>query len=523
MRSEHHHDPVYKRYDAGLGRPVRVRLQAPQARRRPLRRRQPPEDPPRRRTCVRGREAGHRGAAPALPPRAPLQRRRRLPARGLDRNDLRFDTVVSSEQAGAIKPNPAIFGYAAGASASRRSRSSTSATTRSRTSSGPSTPACRPPGSTAPTSAVPPDPRAHAPPAIAVGACCRCWCPESSATSPPKTQSVRRCVPSGPSVDTIDDVTDHDRSRDLFARAQQLMPGGVNSPVRAFRAVGGDPPVIAYGAGARLVDVDGNEYIDYVCSCGPLILGHAHPAVVAVHRRAPPSAAPPSARRRELEVELARLVCEAVPSIEMVRFVNSGTEATMSALRLARAFTGRPKILKFEGGYHGHADGLLVQAGSGVATLGLPDSPGVPAVLRRRDARRARTTTSTPSATLFDAARRRDRRRHRRAGRRQHGRRPAAAGLPRRPARAHARRTARCSSSTRSSPASALGLGGAQDALRRHAGPHLPGQDHRRRPARRRLRRPARDHGDGRARSAPSTRPARSPATRWRWPPASPR
>jgi glutamate-1-semialdehyde 2,1-aminomutase len=156
------------------------------------------------------------------------------------------------------------------------------------------------------------------------------------------------------------------------------MPGGVSSPVRAFRAVGGDPPIISYGAGSRLVDVDGNSYIDYVCAYGPLILGHAHPDVAAVIAAGAERGTAYGATT-ELEIELARLITEAIPSVEMVRFVTSGTEAAMSALRLARAFTGRSKILKFEGGYHGHADGLLVQAGSGQATLSLPDSPGVPA------------------------------------------------------------------------------------------------------------------------------------------------
>jgi glutamate-1-semialdehyde 2,1-aminomutase len=155
------------------------------------------------------------------------------------------------------------------------------------------------------------------------------------------------------------------------------MPGGVNSPVRAFRAVGGEPVVFAIGKGARLYDVDGNEYIDYCLSWGPLILGHAHPSIVEVLQRAAERGTSFGAPT-ELEAEMARLVVDAVPSIELVRFVNSGTEATMSALRLARAFTGRDKIVKFDGCYHGHADGLLAKAGSGVATLGLPDSPGVP-------------------------------------------------------------------------------------------------------------------------------------------------
>jgi glutamate-1-semialdehyde 2,1-aminomutase len=169
-----------------------------------------------------------------------------------------------------------------------------------------------------------------------------------------------------------------DRSRELFAQAQRLMPGGVSSPVRAFKAVGGEPVVIACGRGSRLVDVDGNEYIDYVCSWGPLILGHAYPSVVEAVQRAAERGTSYGACT-ELETELARLIHEAMPSLELVRFVSSGTEAAMSALRLARAFTGRDKIVKFEGCYHGHADGLLARAGSGVATLSLPDSPGVPA------------------------------------------------------------------------------------------------------------------------------------------------
>jgi glutamate-1-semialdehyde 2,1-aminomutase len=169
----------------------------------------------------------------------------------------------------------------------------------------------------------------------------------------------------------------HERSRKIFEASRGLMPGGVNSPVRAFRAVGGEPVVFAYGKGPYLYDVDGNEYLDYVLSWGPLILGHAHASVVEILKRAAERGTTFGAPT-ELEAEMARLVVDAVPSIEMVRFVNSGTEATMSALRLARAYTGRDKIVKFEGGYHGHSDGLLAKAGSGVATLGLPDSPGVP-------------------------------------------------------------------------------------------------------------------------------------------------
>ncbi len=164
----------------------------------------------------------------------------------------------------------------------------------------------------------------------------------------------------------------------LFRQAQELLPGGVDSPVRAFRAVGGQPLFIERGAGPHLIDVDGNRYIDYVLSWGPLILGHAHPDVVDAIRQAADKGTSYGAPS-PLEIDLALLVRKFIPNLEMLRFVNSGTEATMSALRLARAFTKRDKIIKFEGCYHGHADMLLVQAGSGVATLGLPDSPGVPA------------------------------------------------------------------------------------------------------------------------------------------------
>jgi len=166
-------------------------------------------------------------------------------------------------------------------------------------------------------------------------------------------------------------------SENLFEQAQKVLPGGVNSPVRAFKAVGGTPLFISRAEGPYLFDVDGNRYVDYVCSWGPMILGHADPQVMKVVQNAIKNSTSYGAPT-EVEVELANRVVEAVPSIEMVRFVNSGTEATMSALRLARAYTKRDKIIKFEGCYHGHADMLLVQAGSGVTTLGLPDSPGVP-------------------------------------------------------------------------------------------------------------------------------------------------
>lgn len=167
------------------------------------------------------------------------------------------------------------------------------------------------------------------------------------------------------------------KSQELFRRAQQSIPGGVNSPVRAFRSVGGAPPFIVRGEGSHLVDADGNVYIDYVGSWGPLLLGHRHPAIVQALEEALASGTSfgaPTAR----EVELAEAIRDAVPSMEMLRLVNSGTEATMSALRLARGFTGRDLTIKFEGCYHGHVDSLLVKAGSGVATLGLPDAAGVP-------------------------------------------------------------------------------------------------------------------------------------------------
>ncbi|MBI2368908.1 MAG: glutamate-1-semialdehyde 2,1-aminomutase [Deltaproteobacteria bacterium] len=171
-------------------------------------------------------------------------------------------------------------------------------------------------------------------------------------------------------------------SEKLYAEACRVIPGGVNSPVRAFRAVGGTPRFIARARGSRIIDADGNEYVDYVCSWGPLILGHAHPEVVrGIHEaiRDGTSFGAPTAA----EVELARMVVEAYSSIDLLRLVSSGTEAVMAALRVARAHTGRDKILKFEGCYHGHADSLLVKAGSGATTFGVPDSPGVPADFAR--------------------------------------------------------------------------------------------------------------------------------------------
>jgi glutamate-1-semialdehyde 2,1-aminomutase len=169
----------------------------------------------------------------------------------------------------------------------------------------------------------------------------------------------------------------HERSKELFSRAQKVIPGGVNSPVRAFKGVGGQPVFIAKAEGSAIWDVDGNRYIDFVGSWGPMILGHAHPEVVQAAKNAIDRGSSYGAPT-EAEVKLAELIVERVASVEKVRLVSSGTEATMSAIRVARGFTGRDDIVKFEGCYHGHADYLLAKAGSGVATFDLPDSPGVP-------------------------------------------------------------------------------------------------------------------------------------------------
>jgi glutamate-1-semialdehyde 2,1-aminomutase len=174
----------------------------------------------------------------------------------------------------------------------------------------------------------------------------------------------------------------HENSSQLFRRAQQVIPGGVNSPVRAFKSVGCEPIFIKRAEGSHIYDVDDNSYIDYVGSWGPMILGHCHPKVVEAIQTAARNGASYGAPTG-LEIELAEMVCEAYPNIEMVRMVSSGTEATMSAIRLARGYTGRDKILKFDGCYHGHADSLLVKAGSGAATFGVPTSPGVPADFAR--------------------------------------------------------------------------------------------------------------------------------------------
>ena len=208
--------------------------------------------------------------------------------------------------------------------------------------------------------------------------------------STPPTDEPAPAPPVSPRVDGP-------RSAALMARARAVLPGGVNSPVRAFGGVGGEPFVVERGSGARIWDVDGREYIDYVLSWGPLILGHAAPAVLdalqGVMRWGTSFGIP-----TELEVRLAEAVRERMPHLEMIRFVSSGTEATMSAIRLARAHTGRDRVLKFDGCYHGHADSFLVQAGSGVATLGLPNSPGVPAAV-------AALTLTAPFNDLDVAAR----------------------------------------------------------------------------------------------------------------------
>ncbi len=172
------------------------------------------------------------------------------------------------------------------------------------------------------------------------------------------------------------------RSRKLFEEAKKHIPGGVNSPVRAFRSVGGEPLFIKKAKGSKIYDADGKAYVDYVLSWGPMILGHTHPRVSAALKKAVASGTSFGAPT-ELEITLAKMVKKAVPSIELVRMVSSGTEATMSAIRVARGHTGRDKIIKFDGGYHGHGDSLLVKAGSGVATFGLPDSPGVPSDLAK--------------------------------------------------------------------------------------------------------------------------------------------
>jgi hypothetical protein len=311
-------------------------------------------------------------------------------------------------------------------------------------------------------------------------------------------------------------------SKRLLDAAGRVIPGGVNSPVRAFRAVGGAPPFIERGEGARLWDVDGRSYIDFVGSWGPLILGHAAPAVVEAvteaARRGTSYGAPTA-----LEVEMAQTVTTAYPSMEMVRLVSSGTEAAMSAIRVARGATGRDVLVKFDGCYHGHADSLLVKAGSGGATFGIPDSKGVPAALAE--------LTLTVAFNDLEAVRDLFRRRGDRiaavivepvAG--NMGRGAAGAGLPGGPARgdAHAWRTAdlrrgdhRLSRRLRRRPGE----------VRRAGRSHVPGQDHRGRPAGRRLRRAPADHARGLAarRRVPGRHAIRQSARGGRWPGRHPR
>ena len=278
------------------------------------------------------------------------------------------------------------------------------------------------------------------------------------------------------------------RSATLFERARAVTPGGVNSPVRAFQAVGGTPRFMVRGEGPYLWDADGTRYVDLVSSWGPMILGHAHPAVVDAVRAAA-TAGLSFGTPTEGEVELAEEIVGRVGPVAAVRLVNSGTEATMSAIRLARGFTGRRKIVKFAGCYHGHVDALLADAGSGVATLGLPTTPGVTGAHRRGHARAALQRPRRGAGRV-----RRARRRHRggdhRGGGGQHGRDPAAARLQRGPARAvhRARRAARHGRGDDRLPR----LGGR--LVRHRAGAGRPlhvRQGHVRRAARGRVRRPA--------------------------------
>ena len=231
-------------------------------------------------------------------------------------------------------------------------------------------------------------------------------------------------------------------SQRLFDRARRVIPGGVNSPVRAFRGVGGTPVFFKEGRGAWLTDVDGHRYVDHVGSWGPLILGHAHPPIVEAVTTATQAGTTFGAPHPG-EVDLAELICQRMPAVEKVRLTSSGTEATLAALRVARAYTGREVLVKFEGCYHGAGDPFLVKAGSGVETLGLPDSPGVPRSL-------AALTLTVPfndlaaARELFGRKGKEIAARHRRAGGRQHGRARPPRGVPRGAGEISATRPARC-------------------------------------------------------------------------------
>ena len=284
------------------------------------------------------------------------------------------------------------------------------------------------------------------------------------------------------------------RSAELYRRALHVLPGGVNSPVRAMRSIGRDPIFIDRAAGAEITDVDGNVYVDYVCSWGPLIHGHAHPTVLEAIAEAAALGTTFGAATAG-EVELAEMVAQRMPGVDMLRMTSSGTEASMSAIRVARAATGRDKLLKFAGAYHGHVDGLLAEAGSGLATQGIPSSPGVPEAATAAtvvvpwndsDAVRAAFAEHDFAAVLCRAV----------PG--QHGSRPAGHGVPRAAARAvqRARHAARVRRGDHRLPRLARRRPG---AVRRHARPDRDGQGDRRRAPRRGLRRLEGADGAGRA------------------------
>ncbi len=361
FRSENHRDPVYRRYDEAWA--VQFQRVFKQLKLR--------GDPEAAADHLREKLASATAFPEVYPVLEALRSRYRLAVlsnsdddfltAALRRNNLSFDTVVTSEQAGAIKPDPAIFHHLVRRLKLEPARILYAGDTPIPDLLGPRQAGLKVAwvnrvGARRPRKVPPPDIRVRN-----LTELLPVLLPDASPANASAAGGDAR----------------HRRSRQLHDLARRHMPGGVSSPVRAFKAVGGRPPIIAYGQGPRVFDVDGNAYIDYVAAFGPLILGHAHPAVTDVLTRAIERGTAFGATT-ELEVELARTICDAIPSVEMLRFVSSGTEATMSALRLARAFTGRDRIVKFEGCYHGHADGLLAKAGSGQATLGLPDSPGVP-------------------------------------------------------------------------------------------------------------------------------------------------